>query len=88
LFDAVAAALKASDHMTASLQGQTTPPPQVIEQLRAGLQDTHEEGAEISLLLAESIRNLASRHGQPALEHCLRLVEEVQTLLDRTTGSE
>jgi hypothetical protein len=88
LFDAVAAALKASDQMTASLQNQANPPPQVIEQLRAGLQDSHEEGAEISLLLAEAIRTLASRHGQPALEHCLRLVEEVRKLLDRTTGSE
>lgn len=86
LFDAVAAALKASDQMTASLAG-TAPPPQVIEQLRAGLQNTHEEAAEISLQLAEAIRALASRHGQPALEHCLRMVEETGVLLDRSMGS-
>jgi DNA-binding response OmpR family regulator len=88
LFDAVAAALKASDQMTASLQGDAKPPPQVLEQLRAGLQETHEEGAEINLLLAEAIRGLSNRHGQPALEHCLRLVEETRTLLDRATGAE
>jgi DNA-binding response OmpR family regulator len=87
LFEAVAAALKASDQMTTSLQGGAPPPP-VLEQLRAGLQNSHEESADISLCLAEAIRTLAARHGQPALEHCLRLVEEVKTLLDRATGTD
>ena len=40
-------------------------------------------GAEQTLRLAEAIRVLAVRHGSPALEHCLRLVEEVRALLDQ-----
>ena len=87
LFDAVAAALRASDQMAASLQGASRPPQEVLDQLRAGLQSTHEEGAELSLSLAEAIRALAAKHGQPALEHCLKLVVEVQSLLDRSTDS-
>ena len=42
--------------------------------------------AETSLRLAEAIRLLATKHGQPALEHCLALVERVQVLLDQATG--
>ena len=81
LFDAVAAALRASEQMAASLHGVQTPekPPElVLQQLRAGLKDTSEDAAaaETSLRLAEAIRALASKHGQPALEHCLALVEQ------------
>lgn len=91
LFDAVAAALKASEQMAASLHGAETtqkPPELVLQQLRAGLKDTAEDAAaaETSLRLAEAIRALASKHGQPALEHCLALVERVLVLLDRATG--
>jgi two-component system, NtrC family, nitrogen regulation response regulator NtrX len=89
LFDAIGAALKASEQMTASLaSAPQKPPPQVIEQLRAGLQESSDDpaSAEASLRLAEAIRALANRHGLPALEHCLRLVQEVQGLLDRATG--
>jgi hypothetical protein len=87
LFDAVAAALKASEQMTASIEGA---PPQVIEQLRAGLTQTSEDtaAAESSLRLAEAIRALAAKHGPPALEHCLALVERVQALLDQATSSD
>jgi hypothetical protein len=89
LFDAIAAALKASEQMAASLEGATPEPPQVIERLRAGLKDAGEDAAvtERSLRLAEAIRALAAKHGEPALEHCLALVERVQVLLDRATGS-
>jgi ActR/RegA family two-component response regulator len=89
LFDAVAAALKASENMAASLNGaQPAPAPQVFEQLRAGLAtSTDPAAAEASLRLAESIRVLAAKHGQPALDHCVELVERVQVLLDRATGS-
>ena len=85
LFDAVAAALKASEQM---LAGKTQDaPPQVLDQLRAGLRANKEDAqtTEISVRLAEAIRVLANKHGQPALEHCLQLVEQVRTLLDRTT---
>jgi len=93
LFDAVAAAMKASDQMAASLHGASTPekPPElVLEQLRAGLKNTSEDAAlaEISLRLAEAIRQLAARHGQPAIEHCLILIEQVRVLLDRATGND
>jgi ActR/RegA family two-component response regulator len=93
LFDAVAAALKASEQMAASLAGPTSPSKPrefVLEQLRAGLKDTKEDAAamELSLRLAEAIRVLATKHGEPALEHCLALVERVQVLLDRVTGTE
>ncbi|HZZ78293.1 MAG TPA: response regulator [Gemmataceae bacterium] len=92
LFDAVAAALKASEQMAASLHGSKNaekPPELVLQQLRAGLKSTSEDAAvaEASLRLAEAIRVLASKHGQPALEHCLALVERVQELLDQTTGA-
>jgi two-component system, NtrC family, nitrogen regulation response regulator NtrX len=81
LFDAIATALQASEQM---LRG--TAAPQVLEQLRAGLQNTGPDG-ETSLRLAEAIRLLAGKHGQPALEHCLQLVEEVRVLLDRVSGN-
>ncbi len=91
LFDAVAAAMKVSEQMAASLSGAAAPgkaPELVLEQLRAGLKNTSEDAAaaEISLRLAEAIRVLATKHGQPALEHCLHLVEQVRVLLDRATG--
>jgi two-component system, NtrC family, nitrogen regulation response regulator NtrX len=96
LFDAVAAALKASEQMAAHLASGESPgakseptgaPELVLQQLRAGLKDTNKDAAaaETSLRLAEAIRVLASKHGQPALEHCLALVERVQALLDTAT---
>ena len=95
LFDAVGAALKASDQMAAHLArgespgAKSEPPELVLQQLRAGLKNTAEDAAaaEISLRLAEAIRALATKHGQPALEHCLALVERVQKLLDQATGA-
>jgi ActR/RegA family two-component response regulator len=90
LFDAIGAALKASDQMTASLQTGTPEksPEQVLDQLRAGLQNTKEDPAltAATLRLAEAIRVLTAKHGLPALDHCLVLVEQVSALLDRATG--
>ena len=87
LFDAVAAAMQASEQMLNGSAVLEKPPVQVLEQLRAGLKNTSEDAAtaEISLRLAEAIRVLAAKHGQPALEHCLQLVEQVRVLLDRAT---
>ena len=85
LFDAVAAALQASDQMLTGTSS-AAPPVHVMEQLRAGLANSGENG-EGSLRLAEAIRVLAAKHGQPALEHCLQLVEQVRVLLDRATGT-
>jgi ActR/RegA family two-component response regulator len=90
LFDAVAAALRASDHMAESLGGRPKgePPPKLLDQLRAGLSEQHEDPqtVETSLRLAEAIRGLSASYGPVALEHCLQMVQLVRQLLDRTTA--
>ncbi|HEY7154784.1 MAG TPA: response regulator [Gemmataceae bacterium] len=92
LFDAVEAALGASDRMTQSLDGaaprpEDPPPAAVLEQLREGLDapsDSLDAGA--TLRLAEAIRVLAVRHGPSAVNHCIRLVESLRQMLDEMTG--
>lgn len=93
LLDAVAAALGASDEFARTLsQGDPAasarPPEQVLERLRASLTDAggDPEAASQSVELAEAIRALTSRHGRAALEHCLRLIQDVHRLLDAVTG--
>lgn len=90
LLDAVAAALGASDQVAQSLRPEQPPPAQVLEQLRAGLQESAGSAAEagLSVELAEAIRVLAAQHGRPALEHCLRLVGSVGHLLEAITGGQ
>jgi two-component system, NtrC family, nitrogen regulation response regulator NtrX len=93
LFDAVAAALGASEAVTQTLQAgpaprpEEPPPPAVLEQLRAGLSENPSApvDAEETLRLAEAIRVLAVRYGPPAVAHCARLVEDLRGLLDRVT---
>jgi hypothetical protein len=94
LLDAVETALGASDAMDHSLAGggiermEEPPPPQVLDQLRAGLASPGDgRVAEVSLRLAEAIRVLGLRHGERALEHCITLVESLRGLLDRATGT-
>jgi two-component system nitrogen regulation response regulator NtrX len=90
LLDAVAAALGASASVAETLRGkpaerlQQPPAPAVLEQLRAGLNATPPGAVppEESLRLAEAIRELAVRHGAPAVQHCIRLVESLRQLLD------
>jgi hypothetical protein len=98
LFDAVAAALSASKQMAESLGGTAAgglaepPPEQVLDQLRHGLStapnmlEGDKASAAQTVRLAEAIRVLALKHGTPALEHCLRLVENVRALLDQVTA--
>ena len=94
LFDAVAAALGATDAVTRTLQApdaprpEEPPPPAVLEQLRAGLSENPSApvDAEETLRLAEAIRVLAVRYGPPAVEHCIRLVENLRGLLDQVTA--
>jgi len=97
LVAAVAAALKASDHVASTLGGQTDadhpeepPPAQVLEQIKAGLRTSpgDREAAQLSLELAEAIRVLALRHGRPALDHCLTLVRNLDKLLNQLTRDE
>jgi ActR/RegA family two-component response regulator len=99
LFDAVGAALGASEAVAASIQPadsrpwvpanpEDPPPAAVMDRLRQGLAaaDAATDAGE-SLRLAEAVRVLALRHGSRAVAHCTRLVEEVRRLLDDTAGT-
>jgi hypothetical protein len=96
LLDAVAAALGASDSVARTLRGSAAqrleqpPPVAVMDQLRDGLSATAAAGTmspDDSLRLAEAIRVLALRHGAPAVQHCIRLVQSLRELLDAVTGT-
>jgi two-component system, NtrC family, nitrogen regulation response regulator NtrX len=95
LFDAVGTALGATAHVTEKLRGlpvqrlEQPPPALVLDQLREGLGATAaaSANAEDTLRLAEAIRVLALRHGAPAVQHCICLVESLRTLLDSVTGA-
>jgi ActR/RegA family two-component response regulator len=96
LFDAVAAALDTSRSLSESLRGaegaarpEDPPPPAVLDRLREGLAGSVEGiDANDTVRLAEAIRVLALRYGAPAVRHCLRLLEDLRTLLDQATGVE
>jgi hypothetical protein len=96
LLDAVAAALRASDSITASLRGSAArrleepPAAAVMDQLREGLGATPGAAvaADDALRLAEAVRVLALRHGPAAVQHCIRMVEGLRGLLDTVTGGE
>ena len=62
-------------------------PAAVLDSLREGLATdrTAAVGADAALRLAGAVRALAERHGPPAVEHCIRLVESVRALLDGMT---
>jgi hypothetical protein len=93
LFDAVAAALGASDSLAGALQagggpaGEDAPPAAVMDRLREGLSQSPAAPvtADDTLRLVEGVRVLALRHGPQAVQHCIRLVESVRTLLDGVT---
>ena len=93
LFKAVEAALGASDSVAESLRagsGREEPPPaEVMDRLREGLRATSGSPADAAetLRLIEAVRVLALRHGQPAVNHCIRLVEDLCVLLDGVTGT-
>ena len=95
LFDAVAAALGASDEMAQALGSPPTsspsdpPPREVLAQLHAGLEGgVGPIDASATLRLAEAIRVLALRYGSRAVEHCTRLVEDLRRLLDEVAGAQ
>ncbi len=95
LFDAVEAALGASDSLAGSLRGtaaermEQPPPAPVLDSLKQGLGTSANSLAEPEEIvkLAEAIRVLALRHGAPALRHCLVLVQSLRGLLDSVSGS-
>jgi ActR/RegA family two-component response regulator len=88
LFDAVAAALDATQRLAAESgppAAESEPPPTaVLDRIRADLQSARSPvvGGDAALRLAEAVRELAVRHGEPAVEHCIRLVTGVRELLD------
>ena len=95
LIDAVEAALRASEQVTVALPAarddaaQAPLPAAVLDRLRAGLDESANAvvDSRTSLELAEAIRELAVRHGPPAVKHCVRLVRDVRDLLDETAGT-
>lgn len=93
LFDAIGAALQASDSVARTLQGSAAatrrePPPAVMDKLREGLRARTGSNvdADESLRLVETVRELAVRHGPVAVRHCTRLVQGIRDLLDSVTG--
>ncbi len=93
LFDAVAAALEVTqsvqvpDGPAGAAKPEEPPPAAVLERLRADLQTAPGQavGGDAALRLAEAVRSLAVRHGPPAVEHCLRVIESVRVMLDELT---
>jgi two-component system, NtrC family, nitrogen regulation response regulator NtrX len=94
LFDAVETALRASSAIhadsTQPLSPDDGPSQAVLERLRQGLDsDTNAVvDASTTLQLVDAVRQLAVRHGPIAVEHCIRLVNELRSLLDGVTGAE
>lgn len=91
LFDAVEAALRATDTVSETLHTSppaTPPTPDILAKLKQGLSaDTNAvTDADTGLRLIETVRELALRHGPPAVDHCVRVVESVKKLLDQIQG--
>ncbi len=94
LLDAVAAALTASESVTEALRGTPAqrldqpPPESVLASVRQALESaaTTPLAAEATVRLAEAIRVLSLRHGEAALRHCARVVEDLKGLLDAVAG--
>jgi two-component system nitrogen regulation response regulator NtrX len=93
LFDAVAAALEATqklvdtDGPVASPESES-PPAAVLDRLRTDLASARSPavGGEAALRLAEAVRELAVRHGPPAVEHCTRMVLSLGEMLEAING--
>lgn len=91
LFDAVEAALRASDSVSATLTAtpiDAPPARAVMDRLKQGIAAGPDPvtDADTGLRLIEAVRELAVRHGPPAVDHCVRLVDSVRKLLDQTHG--
>lgn len=89
LLQAIESALKVSRQISSELPKESDAPTEtVMKQLREGLASSLNPvvDASSSLRLTEAIRTLATRHGSPAVDHCLILIENLNDLLDRVTG--
>jgi DNA-binding NarL/FixJ family response regulator len=91
LFDAVEAALSATALLSESLPagGDGAPPQAVMEKLKAGLSADANAVADpdTTLRLVEAVRALAVKHGTTAVDHCVRVVNDLRKLLDEVTGT-
>jgi two-component system, NtrC family, nitrogen regulation response regulator NtrX len=93
LFDALDAALTSTHELEVSLSGaappSAPPPGAVLEALRAGLAASQGlVAADVSLELINAVRELALRHGPPAVEHCRHMVVQLRALLDHHSGGQ
>jgi len=89
LFDAVAAALESTQRFVAddALSSPTInehPSTVMLDRLRSDLASAKSGNVdgEVTLRLAQAIRALAETHGPAAVEHCVRVIESVQAMLD------
>ncbi len=90
LFDAVEAALHATAHLVdMPTAPDTAPPPSVMARLKEGLGADSNATAppDTTLRLVEAVRALAVRHGPSAVEHCVKVVNDLRELLDEMTGT-
>jgi ActR/RegA family two-component response regulator len=91
LFDAVEAALEATTNLSEAIPvglQDDSPPPAVMERLKEGLSSDSNAIADpdTTLRLVETVRALALRHGPSAVDHCIRVVNDLRKLLDELTG--
>jgi ActR/RegA family two-component response regulator len=91
LFGAVDAALQATAHLTewTATPADAAPPDAVLQSLRDGLRADADAVADpdTTLRLVEAVRALALRHGPGAVDHCVRVVNDLRKLLDAVTGA-
>ena len=59
-----------------------------MARLREGLRSDSNAtaDADTTLRLVEAVRALAVRHGPSAVEHCVKVVNDLRKLLDEITG--
>jgi hypothetical protein len=91
LFDAVEASLHTTAHLANANESPESPdaPPQaVLDSLMANMRNDANAIAdpETTLRLVEAVRTLATKHGPVAVNHCVRVVNELAKLLDEITG--
>ena len=93
LSDAVSAAMHVGDEVARTMSpvggGADASTDVVLEQLQRGLLGGPDGGpdAPTTIRLAEAIRVLALRYGPSAVDHCLRLIEDLRRLLDEVSGT-
>ena len=91
LFDAVDASLKASESAGSTPvpgAGHAPSSQAALDSLKRNFDgdETPIADGETGLRLLEAVRALAVRHGAPAVDHCLNLIESLRKLLDATHG--